>query len=91
MGQIIKCNKETGRLVVEEIEPKHYEVLISNKKNESINCDFFDIGNALNLSLEQFTAFRYLRVKGDIHKQINDTEKAIKCLQRYLDKLIKNN
>ena len=86
-NELIKLNCPTK----EEINPKHYSVKITNAKNETIECDFFDIANALNLSLEQCTALRYFRVKGNVAKQINDTEKGIKCLKRHIDKLkIKN-
>ena len=73
---------------MEDIKPNHYKVKVINRVNkESIECDYFDIGNALNLPIEWFTALRYSRIKGDTNKQINDTEKAIECLKAYLDKL----
>ena len=72
---------------MEEIKPKHYKLTVTNKEGEAIQCDYFDIGNALGLTLEQFTALRYFRVKGDLNKQINDTEKAIECLKRHINKL----
>lgn len=72
---------------MEAIKPKHYNIKIKDKNGNFINCDFFDIANGLDLSLEQFTALRYFRKKGGVDKQINDTEKAIQCLERHLDKL----
>lgn len=73
---------------MEETKPNHYKIKITDRKtNESIKCDYFDIGNALDLSLEQFTALRYFRKKGGIEKQINDTEKAIECLKAHIENL----
>lgn len=72
---------------MEETKPKHYKLTVTNYKGDSIQCDYFDIGNALDLSLEQFTALRYFRVKGDVNKQINDTQKAIECLNRHINQL----
>lgn len=66
---------------LECIKPNHYKVTITNKNGESIQCDYFDIARGLGLSLEQFTALRYFRKKGGTEKQINDTEKAIQCLE----------
>lgn len=73
---------------MEEIKPKHYQIEVKDRlSGDSINCDYFDIGNALNLPIEWFTALRYSRIKGDINKQINDTDKAIECLKAYRDRL----
>lgn len=69
---------------MDKINPKHYDLILDGKK-----YDYFDIGEAMNLSREQFTALRYLRIKGDKNKQIEDTKKAIKCLQRFIDRLEK--
>ena len=67
------------------IKPSHYKIEI-----KGVECDYFDIGNALDLSLEQFTALRYFRKKGDVDKQIEDTKKCIECLKRHLEKLEKS-
>ena len=71
----------------ESTKPEYYKIKIRNSNNESILCDVFDISHAMNLSLEQFMTLKYFRVKGDILKQINDTEKAIECLKRHLSRL----
>lgn len=72
---------------MEAIKPPHYQIEVSNWKGKTIKCDYFDIGNALGLSLEQFNTLRYMRKKGGYDKQINDTKKAIECLNRHLDNL----
>lgn len=73
---------------MEAIKPQHYQTKVVNRKNgKSVKCDYFDIGNALNLSLEWFTALRYSLIKGDVDKQINDTKKAIECLHSHIDNL----
>src|SRR5690606_24175813 len=56
------------------INPKHYAFNIKGTQ-----CDVFDIANAMGLNIEQSTALRYFRKK---ENQIEDTKKAIKCLQR---------
>lgn len=61
------------------INPKHYAFNIKGTP-----CDLFDIGNAMDLSKEQFTALRYFRKK---ENQIEDTKKAIKCLERLVERL----
>ena len=71
----------------ESTKPKHYKIKIGNRLGQSIECDYFDIGYALGLSLEQFTALRYFRKKGDVEKQLNDTEKAIECLEAHIKRL----
>jgi hypothetical protein len=88
-AEIIEYKDEVEDINVEaeEIEPKHYLYTIKNKEGEYIECDLFDIANAMNLSNEQFTALRYFRKKGDVNKQINDTDKAIQCLKRHNDNL----
>ena len=72
----------------EAIKPNHYKVTITNNNRESIQCNYFDIARGLGLSLEQFTALRYFRKKGGTEKQINDTEKAIQCLELHKKILI---
>lgn len=61
------------------INPKHYSFSI-----KGTHCDLFDIGNAMDLNKEQFTALRYFRKK---ENQIEDTKKAIKCLERLVERL----
>lgn len=61
------------------INPKHYSFNI-----KGTHCDIFDIGNAMDLNKEQFTALRYFRKK---ENQIEDTKKAIKCLERLVERL----
>lgn len=74
----------------EEIKPKHYMVNIQNRKTkESVECDYIDIAEALDLSNTQFLTLRYMRKKGDLTKQINDTEKGIESLTAYLQ-ILKN-
>jgi len=79
--------KEASLTKKEAIAPNYYDINITNAKGETINCDVFDIANAMNLSLEQFNTLKYFRVKGNVEKQINDTEKGIKCLERHIDRL----
>jgi hypothetical protein len=61
------------------INPKHYAFNIKGTQ-----CDVFDIANAMGLNIEQSTALRYFRKK---ENQIEDTKKAIKCLQRLVERL----
>lgn len=61
------------------IYPQHYQYNIKGTL-----CDLFDIGNAMDLNKEQFTALRYFRKK---ENQIEDTKKAIKCLERLVERL----
>jgi hypothetical protein len=81
-------DKENIVYGIEAIKPNHYKVTITNNNGESIQCNYFDIARGLGLSLEQFTALRYFRKKGGTEKQINDTEKAIQCLELHKKRLI---
>lgn len=69
-------------LANDPINPDHYSFNIKGTR-----CDVFDIANAMGLDIEQATALRYFRKKKD---PIEDTKKAIKCLERYLEKLNSN-
>ena len=91
-AKIIEYKKEKNiDVVYEEIKPKHYELnVVSRKTGKTLICDYLDIANAMNLSIEQFLALRYMRVKGDVNKQINDTEKGIESLKAHRDKLTIN-
>lgn len=74
---IMNENKDTHTNT--PINPKHYSFNIKGTP-----CDLFDIGNAMDLNKEQFTALRYFRKK---ENQIEDTKKAIKCLERLVERL----
>lgn len=63
----------------DNINPSHYQYNI-----KSTPCDLFDIGVAMDLNIEQFTALRYFRKK---ENPLEDTKKAIKCLQRLVERL----
>jgi hypothetical protein len=54
---------------------------------ESVKPNHYKV-TIIGLSLEQFTALRYFRKKGGTEKQINDTEKAIQCLELHKKTLI---
>lgn len=71
--------KEAIEAIMSPINPKHYSFTIKGTP-----CDLFDIGNAMDLNKEQFTALRYFRKK---ENQIEDTKKAIKCLERLVERL----
>ena len=89
-AEILKHKEEKNiDVVYEEIKPKHYELnIVSRKTGENLVCDYLDIANAMNLSIEQFLALRYMRVKGDENKQINDTDKGIESLKAHKEKLL---
>lgn len=80
-GRVIAGEMNKARLN-DPINPDHYSFNIKGTP-----CDLFDIINAMGLDIEQATALRYFRKKKD---PIEDTKKAIKCLERYLEKLNSN-
>lgn len=78
-GSFTPIKDESNTNSFDTINPKHYAFNIKGAR-----CDVFDIANAMGLDIEQATALRYFRKKKD---PIEDTKKAIKCLERYLDRL----
>ena len=69
--------------------PDRYKVQIKNRKTKAVlECDFTDIANSLNLSINKANAFKYLRIKGDVAKEISDLKKSINSLQAEIDRLI---
>ena len=87
--KIIKISElmNANNSILEPTLPNHYKFTITNGQGETIQCNMFDIAHALDLSIEQFTALRYFRKKGDIEKQLNDTDKAIQCLEFHKQRL----
>lgn len=73
------------------IKPQHYLYEIANKQGESIKVDLFDIGEAMNLHRNLFTALRYFRVKtpdegqSEKEKRVEDLRKSIQCIERYIE------
>jgi len=71
---------------MEAIEPSYYKYVVKNTKGESIECTYFDIAEALNLSREWSFAVKYSRSKDGIEKDINDSEKAKRCIDLHIAK-----
>lgn len=67
---------------MESTKPDYYKLSI-----KGIECDFFDIIEAMELSFPLGMALKYFRKKGDTAKQINDLEKSIICIQREIANL----
>lgn len=61
----------------EQIKPDYYKLNI-----KGVECDFFDVINAMNLSFPLGMALKYFRRKGDISKAIEDLEKSMECIKR---------
>ncbi len=59
------------------ISPKHYDYTINGVK-----CDLFDIAHAMGLSPIMTVALRYFRDKTN---KVEDLTKAIKCIQREIE------
>lgn len=69
--------KTTTAQTQDQTIPDYYELEIFNRKTgESLKCDYLDIATAIKMTPAQFSTFKYSRVKGDLEKEINDSEKA---------------
>jgi len=71
--------------IPEAIQPNYYKFKIKGQE-----CNMFDIGRTLGLSLELFSALKYFRNKGGIDKKINDLEKAKECIDLEIKNLKSN-
>jgi len=69
----------------EATQPNYYKFKIKGQE-----CNMFDIGRTLGLSLELFSALKYFRNKGGIDKKINDLEKAKECIDLEIKNLKSN-
>lgn len=67
---------------VEAIKPDYYKLNI-----KGVDCDLFDISEAMNLPVRLFSALKYFRTKGDKAKKINDLEKSIQCITLEIERL----
>jgi len=62
---------------MEEIKPTYYQLNI-----KGVQCDFFDVVDAMKLSFPLGLALKYFRKKGDVQKQLNDLDKCIECIKK---------
>lgn len=62
---------------MEETKPSYYQLTI-----KGVQCDFFDVIEAMKLSFPLGLALKYFRKKGDVQKQINDLDKCIECIRK---------
>lgn len=71
---------------MEQIKPDYYKLNI-----KGIECDFFDVIDAMRLSFPLGMAFKYFRIKGDWKKRISDLEKCKVCIDKEIEFIKKDN
>lgn len=64
------------------IEPNYYKMQVGD-----VFIDVFDIADAFNLTHREFNAIKYILRRKD--NRVHDIQKAIKCLERELEFLVK--
>ena len=77
-----KKNQLTGEQIADAVlKPDYYKVVI-----KGVELDVYDISDAYNLNNFKFNALKYILRAGKKDSLVQDLKKAIRCLERNIEK-----
>ena len=77
-----KKNQLTGEQIADAVlKPNYYKAVI-----KGVELDVYDISEAYNLNIYKFNALKYILRAGKKDSLVQDLKKAIRCLERNIEK-----